>query len=96
MIKMLNDLTIYFFQTFQDLLRIPNTFQSDIVTAVIALFVVIDPIGNIPVFIALTKKLEKRRAKNYIQNCYTYCRDIINYFWCSRITNFAIIWNNYI
>ena len=36
MIKMLNDLTIYFFQTFQDLLRIPNTFQSDIVTAVIA------------------------------------------------------------
>ena len=56
---MLNDFTIYLFQIFQDLLRIPNTFQSDIITAVIALFVVIDPIGNIPLFIALTKKLEK-------------------------------------
>ena len=60
---MLNDFTIYFFQIFQDLLRIPNTFQSDIVTAVIALFVVIDPIGNIPVFIALTNKLEKEEQK---------------------------------
>ena len=56
---MFNDFTIYLFQIFQDLLRIPNTFQSDIITAVIALFVVIDPIGNIPLFIALTKKLEK-------------------------------------
>jgi len=60
---LLNDFTIYFFQIFQDLLRIPNTFQSDIVTAVIALFVVIDPIGNIPVFIALTNKLEKEEQK---------------------------------
>jgi small neutral amino acid transporter SnatA (MarC family) len=58
-----NDLTIYFFQIFQDLLRIPDTFQSDIVTAVIALFVVIDPVGNIPLFIALTKKLEKEEQK---------------------------------
>ncbi len=47
MIKLFNDITIYFFQIFQDLLRIPNTFQSDIITAVIALFVVIDPIGNL-------------------------------------------------
>lgn len=63
MIQLLNDITIYFFQTFQELLRIPNTFQTDIVTAVIALFVVIDPIGNIPIFIALTKKLEKEEHK---------------------------------
>ena len=60
---MLSDFTIYFFQIVQDLLRIPNTIQSDIVTAVIALFVVIDPIGNIPVFIALTNKLEKEEQK---------------------------------
>jgi multiple antibiotic resistance protein len=60
---LLNDFTIYFFQIVQDLLRIPNTIQSDIVTAVIALFVVIDPIGNIPVFIALTNKLEKEEQK---------------------------------
>jgi sorbitol-specific phosphotransferase system component IIC len=48
MIQLLNDITIYFFQIFQDLLKVPNTFQTDIITAVIALFVVIDPIGNIP------------------------------------------------
>ncbi|HET9807564.1 MAG TPA: MarC family protein, partial [Nitrososphaeraceae archaeon] len=84
---MFNDITIYFFQIFQDLLRIPNTFQSDLITAVIALFVVIDPIGNIPLFIALTKKVRKRGAQNCIQNCYTYCRNIISYIWCSRITD---------
>jgi len=61
--KLFNDFTIYFIQIFQDLLRIPNTFQSDIITAIIALFVVIDPIGNIPLFIALTKKLEKEEHK---------------------------------
>lgn len=51
------------FQTLQDLMRVPDTFQYDIITAVIALFVVIDPIGNIPLFIALTKKLEKEEQK---------------------------------
>jgi multiple antibiotic resistance protein len=60
---LINDFTIYFFQFFQDLFSLPNTFQSDIVTSVIALFVVIDPIGNIPVFIALTRKLEKEEHK---------------------------------
>ena len=60
---MSDNIIIYFFQIVQDLIRIPNTFQSDIVTAVIALFVVIDPIGNIPLFIALTKKLEKEEHK---------------------------------
>jgi multiple antibiotic resistance protein len=42
-----------------DLIMVPPTFQTDIITSVIALFVVIDPIGNIPLFIAFTKKLEK-------------------------------------
>jgi multiple antibiotic resistance protein len=42
-----------------DLILVPPTFQTDIITSVIALFVVIDPIGNIPLFIAFTKKLEK-------------------------------------
>ena len=59
----MNDFTIYFYQFFQDLLTLPNTFQSDIVTSVIALFVVIDPIGNIPLFIALTRKLDKEEHK---------------------------------
>lgn len=54
---------IYVFQTLQDLLTVSDTFQNDIITSVIALFVVIDPIGNIPLFIAFTKKLEKAEHK---------------------------------
>jgi multiple antibiotic resistance protein len=46
-----------------DLIMVPPTFQNDIITSVIALFVVIDPIGNIPLFIAFTKKLEKAEHK---------------------------------
>ena len=57
------ELLISVFQTLQDLLSISDTFQNDIITSVIALFVVIDPIGNIPLFIAFTKKLEKAEHK---------------------------------
>ena len=57
------ELLISVFQTLQDLLSVSDTFQNDIITAVIALFVVIDPIGNIPLFIAFTKKLEKAEHK---------------------------------
>lgn len=58
-----NELLISIFQTINDFIRIPDTFQTDIITSVIALFVVIDPIGNIPLFIAFTKKLEKAEHK---------------------------------
>jgi multiple antibiotic resistance protein len=57
------ELLISVFQTLQDLLSVSDTFQNDIITSVIALFVVIDPIGNIPLFIAFTKKLEKAEHK---------------------------------
>lgn len=60
---MYNELLISIFQTINDFIRIPDTFQSDITTSVIALFVVMDPIGNIPLFIAFTKKLEKAEHK---------------------------------
>ena len=60
---MYNELLISIFQTINDFIRIPDTFQTDIITSVIALFVVIDPIGNIPLFIAFTKKLEKAEHK---------------------------------
>jgi multiple antibiotic resistance protein len=60
---MYNELLISIFQTINDFIRIPDTFQTDIITSVIALFVVIDPIGNIPLFIAFTKKLQKAEHK---------------------------------
>jgi multiple antibiotic resistance protein len=39
--------------------NISSTFLADIVRSTIALFVVIDPIGSVPVFIALTHKMER-------------------------------------
>ena len=38
---------------------ISSIFLADIVRSTIALFVVIDPIGSVPVFIALTQKMER-------------------------------------
>ena len=95
-LKLFNDFTIYLFQIFQDLLRIPNTFQNDIITAVIALFVVIDPIGNIPLFIALTKKLEKEEQNTISKTAILTAGILLVIFGCGRITNFTTIWNNYI
>jgi multiple antibiotic resistance protein len=60
---MYNELLIFIFQTLNDLIRVHDTFQTDIITSVIALFVVIDPIGNIPLFIAFTKNLKKAEHK---------------------------------
>jgi multiple antibiotic resistance protein len=39
--------------------HISSTFLGDLVRSTIALFVVIDPIGSVPVFIALTQKMER-------------------------------------
>ena len=36
-----------------------STFLTDLIRSTIALFVVIDPVGNVPVFIALTQKMER-------------------------------------
>ncbi len=38
--------------------HVSSTFLTDLIRSAIALFVVIDPIGSVPVFIALTQKME--------------------------------------
>jgi multiple antibiotic resistance protein len=38
---------------------ISSTFLADLIRSTIALFVVIDPIGSVPVFIALTQKMDR-------------------------------------
>src|SRR5918911_5424857 len=40
----------------------PNFFEN-LIKSTIALFVVIDPMGNVPLFIALTEKMEKNERK---------------------------------
>ena len=39
--------------------HVSSTFLTDLVRSTIALFVVIDPIGSVPVFIVLTQKMER-------------------------------------
>jgi multiple antibiotic resistance protein len=38
-------------------------FISDLVKAIIALFIVVDPLGNIPIFIGLTEKIDPSQRK---------------------------------
>ena len=47
---------------------IPADFIENLIRSTIALFVVIDPLGNVPLFIAITEKMEKneRRAVSKI------------------------------
>jgi len=42
-----------------DPFALSDTFFGDLVRFTVALFVIIDPIGSVPVFIALTQKMEK-------------------------------------
>jgi multiple antibiotic resistance protein len=42
---------------------IPSDFFENLIKATIALFVVIDPLGSVPLFIALTEKMEKNERK---------------------------------
>lgn len=44
-----------------------NSFGMDLLRSVIALFVIIDPLGTIPIFIAITKN-QTKKAKNEISN----------------------------
>ncbi len=41
------------------LFQIPGRFLEDLIRSTIALFVVIDPIGSVPLFIVITQKMEK-------------------------------------
>src|SRR5919197_1492530 len=42
---------------------IPPDFFENLIKSTIALFVVIDPLGSVPLFIALTEKMEKNERK---------------------------------
>jgi multiple antibiotic resistance protein len=46
-----------------ELLKIPHDFVNELTKSTIVLFVVIDPIGNVPLFIALTSKMDKNQKK---------------------------------
>ena len=51
--------------TIQNLFSFLNIFGNDILRSTIALFVVINPIGTIPLFRALLKKCKKKKPTQY-------------------------------
>ncbi len=64
----------------------PN-FSNDLIRAVIALFVIIDPIGLIPIVISLTSDMKKEERKHTI-NTAIYVSTIL-------LVAFALVDNNY-
>ena len=44
-------------------LLVPHNFVDNLIKSTIALFVVIDPVGSVPLFIALTRMMEKNERK---------------------------------
>ena len=52
-----------FLNQLQQLFSIPHTFGEDLIKSTIALLVVIDPIGTVPLFISLTEKMERSERK---------------------------------
>jgi len=51
----------------QDLSPLLNTFGSDLLRSTVALFVVINPIGNIPLFAAITQKMKKEERNSILK-----------------------------
>ena len=56
------------YSNFSSAFVISNTFIDDLVKSVISLFVVVNPIGKIPLFITLTEKMEKENKKLVSKN----------------------------
>ncbi|HSG74224.1 MAG TPA: MarC family protein [Nitrosopumilaceae archaeon] len=53
---------------FENLFLIPDTFFVDLIRTIIILFVVIDPIGTIPITMGLTKNLDKKKKRSLFKN----------------------------
>jgi multiple antibiotic resistance protein len=49
-------------------LAVSDTFTDDLLKSIISLFVVVNPIGKVPIFIALTEKMEKQNKKLVSKN----------------------------
>jgi multiple antibiotic resistance protein len=42
----------------------PSSFIYDVLKASLALFIIVDPVGNVPIFIGLTKEMKPKQRKN--------------------------------
>ena len=54
--------------SFESLFFIPESFSADLIRTIIILFVVIDPIGTIPVTLGVTKNMGKSKKRSLFKN----------------------------
>lgn len=56
------------YSKFMSSLVVSDTFTDDLLKSVVSLFVVVNPIGKVPLFITLTQKMEKQNKKLVSKN----------------------------
>ena len=77
-------LQIQEFVNFSSLFVISDTFGEDLLKAVISLFVVVNPVGKVPLFVTLTEKMEIQKQKIGFEKC--------DYYYCSIAYNLRSSW----
>jgi multiple antibiotic resistance protein len=58
----------FLYNKFSSIFVISDTFGEDLLKSVISLFVVVNPIGKVPLFVSLTEKMEKQNKKLVSKN----------------------------
>ncbi|HKG30750.1 MAG TPA: MarC family protein [Nitrososphaeraceae archaeon] len=58
----------FIYSKFSSLFVTSNTFGEDLLKAVISLFVVVNPLGKVPLFVTLTERMEKQNKKLVSKN----------------------------
>ncbi|MDQ3838776.1 MAG: MarC family protein [Thermoproteota archaeon] len=58
----------FIYNNFSSIFATSDTFGEDLVKAVISLFVVVNPIGKVPLFVTLTKRMEKQNKRLVSKN----------------------------
>lgn len=73
----------FVYSKFSSLFVTSDTFGEDLLKAVISLFVVVNPVGKVPLFVTLTEKMEKTKQKIGFEKC--------DYYNCSIAYNLRSI-----
>jgi MarC family integral membrane protein len=53
----------FLYNKFSSVLAISDTFGEDLLKSMISLFVVVNPIGKVPLFVTLTERMERQNKK---------------------------------
>ena len=83
----------FLYSKFLNAFVISDTFIDDLLKSVIALFVVVNPIGKIPLFITLTQKMEKENKKLVSKNAIVTTAVLLTAFAVAGIQLLSVFWD---